>query len=341
MRNVKIYGLLLILTSCSSQVEYSVIEAPCEQICILNENIGMLGEPLSMAMVDEQHFVVSDMNSNVYLYDLTGNQISRIGNSGRASFEYAFPMNVRVYNSEIYVWSANTGKFISYGITGEPIAEYIYHSAIRDFLPYEEKIYIYTAGLRDSKVIDVYDKPTQKVDSSLTEAGNVHRLMLSWISVTPMMYKDNKLYYSSRDNMNIFTYCENNVELDAAISSTTFKIDKLSNPDMPLASDKAGDYMINNDMVVMISPADDGYYVFTREGEKNSNKEGDAAYENMRIVVYKVTDKSDSRRVADYLYSSFGSTTLFSNLGEDIYYLKHSVNDDEETYSLRKLLINE
>lgn len=342
-KNNKLYLLVIIMTSCSTKGDYQVIDAPYEQICRLGENIGMLGEPLSMAIVDESHFVVSDLNSNVYLYDFTGNQVSRIGNVGRAGFEYIFPMNVRVYNGDIYVWSANTGKFISYEITGAPIAEYGYQSAIRDFLPTEHKIYIYTAGLRDGNVIDVYDKSTQKIESSLTETSDIHKLMLCWISVTPMMYMNNIFYYASRDNLDVFRYSEGNAEseLDAEIQSDTFETDKLSNPNIQPASEQAREYMIDNDMIVMLSPAEDGYYVITREGEKDSNKEGDAAYEDMRIVVYAVSEDGASSRLADYSYSSFGSTTLFSTFGHDIFYLKHSVNNGEDTYSLRKLLIHD
>lgn len=335
---------VLIIASCAHvQQDQKAMNVSYEQVCLLAENIGILGEPLSLAVVDETHFVVSDLSNNVYLYDFTGNQICRIGNSGRASFEYIFPMNVRAYKDNIYVWSANTGRFIEYTVAGEPVAEYSYQSAIRDFLPTEKKIYIYNAGLNDGSVIDVYDKLTQTVECSLSSTSDVHKLMLSWMAVSPMVYTGKELYYASKDALTLMKYSEDNGDTDicAEIQSESFTVDRLSNPNLPLKSKKARQYMVDNDMVLMISLADDGYYIFTREGDKKANKEGDDAYEDMYIAVYGVNRDGDSRHIANYSYSSFGSVALFSIFGSDIYYLKHSMDSGEDVYSLRRLIIHE
>lgn len=109
---------LSILSACSEST-IDITKAPTEQICVLRENLDLIGEPYSFAIADDRRFVVTDF-TNVFLYSANGEQIRQIGNAGRAPFEYLNPSCVKIYKDTIYVWSANSLKFISYTMEGLP-----------------------------------------------------------------------------------------------------------------------------------------------------------------------------------------------------------------------------
>ena len=139
-------------------------DAPHEEICVLETDgsCGMLGRLNSLAVIDSDCFAICD-EMQVYLYNMQGKQIRCIGRSGNAGYEYNMPTVVRTDGNDIYVWSSMTLKFLAYDLQGKVTGEYGYSSAVRDFIPCGDNIAVYTNGVRDDMMIDIYSKSDKEI----------------------------------------------------------------------------------------------------------------------------------------------------------------------------------
>ena len=333
-----IVGLLL-CTSCASHQEAGVVDAEYETICELKENIGLIGQPQVFDMADGESFVVTDW-TNVYLYGIDGNQIKRIGTSGRGGFEYIRPSVVRTDGEFIWVWSSGTLAFIVYRKDGQPVEEYQYPSAIQDFEVSGNKIYIYTAGKRYGNVIDIYDTDTEEVVRTLTPTSKEHRFMLRKISASPMSMADGSLVYAAKDNMKLVKYDLKNDSLEEfeEIVSETFEIEPLTDTNMLFTNrNKAFEYYNENPMTILVSPDDEGYFVMTLEGK--TRIEGDDIVQDDRYFgLYSTARRGDDKRIRNYSYGSIGTETLLDSYDNNIYFIRHSISENDDVYTLCRLI---
>ena len=328
---------LLLMFSCTGKSSGTVTDAPSKTVCALQENISIIAEPVSFAVADNGCFVLTDFK-NVYLYSSDGRQLRQIGHSGRAQFEYLNPSCVKIHKDTIYVWSANSMEFITYTMDGESVAEYQYGSAITDFVPDDDYIFIYTAGNRFENIVDIYDKSSQKTASSLTEASPEHKLLLhTWASV-PMCIMDNHLYYAPKDRLEILCYDMNGNKLTTAaeIDSDSFHVEEISDYDS-MARDrrKRSPYLRENSQTLALFQEDGKMFLLTIEGE---GKMTDDAYDTsgLHFGLYSADRKGD--KTADYSYDSIGTVALFSSNSDGLYFLKLS-DDETQPHTLRKLVL--
>lgn len=329
---------LCISVSCSTSPK-EVEQIETEALCNLQENIGKISQPMSFAMTSDGGFVLCDFNK-IYLYSKDGKQIRQIGRPGRAKFEYNHPMDVAVYNDTIYVWSSYTATFIAYTLDGTPIAQYRYKSAITNFEPSEDAIYIYTGGRAYDNVIDVYSKTEKKVIKSLTKATDEHRLLLFNLTASPLLYDGKQLYYSSMDALDVYTYGADNLEpeLFSKIESETFRVE---DGDMSLWQkqnrSKHQDYINSNSQVLNIFRDNGDLYVMTLEGvSRLVNDKYDA--KDRFFSVYKVSGRKN--HVASYAYDSIDTALLFDSTSDGLYFIKHSIENGEDVYTLNKLVLD-
>lgn len=326
---------LSILSACSEST-IDITKAPTEQICVLRENLAMVSRPFYFDIADNGQFVLTDF-TNVFLYSADGEQLRQIGNAGRAQFEYLNPGCVKIHKDTIYVWSASSSKFITYSLDGTPISEYQYRSGVTDFAPSDEQIYIYTAGIRDSCVIDVVNKHTCEVTQSLTVATPEHKILLNMVSCAPIYLDNQTLYYCSKDSPDIQTYQEGTREnaLSAEIDTETFTVENIPDYDSMARDRKRWMAFIDeNPQTLAIFRQEGQLFLLTLEG--TATMKGDIYDPSGRYFgLYSI---NDGKQVARYSSDSIGTSLLFSSNADGLYFIKIS-DDEQNPYSLHKLIL--
>ena len=329
--------LLLFVTSCSDK-PVAVNDAMSETVCVIKENIVPIKAPASFAMAGDAGFVLSDYK-NVYLYGMDGSQKLQIGHPGRAKHEYNVPTLVRCFGDSVYVWSSFSLKFISYALDGTPGAEYPYDSAIADFVPSDGQLFIYTAGRRLEYVIDVYDKVSGKITDSLSKSTTEHQFLLTERAKAPMYYDGKELFFMPKDRIMLMHYdpVANSGGVLSAIISKTFKVDKgLSVNLLDKNEEKALAKLDESALTMCLWPGKTGYYILTREGKarviNGEQDNGDVYY-----GLYEIGPNGG--HIDNYGYDSIGTLRLFSCRGSDLYFISHSIKDDEDIYVLKRLAL--
>lgn len=83
-----------IIFSCSTEKDTNVVRNSKsaiidESICVLQENLDLVGEINSLTFLDEEKFLITSTSpERVILYDTKGEQIRSIGKKGEGPFEY-------------------------------------------------------------------------------------------------------------------------------------------------------------------------------------------------------------------------------------------------------------
>ena len=88
------------------------------------------------------------------------------------------PSIARCFGDSVYIWCPMSLKFVTWSLDGQPGTEYGYPSAVSDFIPTDDELFIYTAGRREDNVIDIYDKSAGDVGKTLQKATDRHRMLL-------------------------------------------------------------------------------------------------------------------------------------------------------------------
>lgn len=331
---ILVFCSLFATVSCSDKNTAAVKEAQDEQICEIQENLSPIARPMSFAIADNGNFVISDLK-NVYLYSHDGQQIRQIGHPGRAKYEYLMPRYVKNDNDTVYVWSAGNLKFIAYTMDGEPVAEYPYHSAIKDFLPAGDRIYIYTAGNADKNIIDVYDKTESKVIHNLGKSSPEHRLLIQMVSPAPLCESDGKIFYATKDKPDIYCYDMNSGSdfLKYEISSDTFSVRKVSGSD-DIEPDKTSEYLWSNSQTLYLFPHNGSLFLMTIDGDRSKNGE-EYDYEKQNYNLYNA---KNGNIAATYTNDSIGSEALLSSNADGLYFIKLS-DDETQPHSLHRLIL--
>lgn len=341
---MRIVRFLLLFTTilfigCSKKVSPTITEAQVQIICKLSDNISLVGSPESLSVYDEGFTVISNPGK-VLQFDFHGNQIGELGRSGNAKYEYNLPYVVRSYNDSIYIWSANSLKFIVYSMDGVPHSEYKYESAIRDFVPTDNKIFIYSSGTRDSYIIDVYSKKLESIVDTVGTSSDEHLTLLSRTSVAPIINADNHILFAPKDRMQVMKYDHmfNKVETLYDISSNTFVISNVNNAKSLLSNrNKRTDYLMNNSYTVCIICDGPNPKILAVEGkEEDDSINRRVSYDNRYYTLY---DLKSGAPIAHYAYNSLGPQYLFSQHNGSLYFLK-KIQDSvqEESYVLCKLI---
>ncbi|MBQ8811575.1 MAG: hypothetical protein IJZ70_04615 [Bacteroidales bacterium] len=323
-----LYFLLIhiLLSSCISVGHWPEIQEAEYDIETRLLNSEQMGSPCSMAVINENLFVLST-EKQVYLYE-EGAVIQKIGQIGRAEYEYQLPMIVRVYKDEIYVWCAMSLKFIVFTLDGIPMHEYQYDSAIADFAVTEDKIIIYNTGRRNENVLCVYDKLSGGVDYTVGNTSEEHRALLKLFSTAPLSVNGNKVWFAHKDKLSICCLNLENSEqtTEAKIKSTSFNVNRR------LHTKDIQSYIRTNSAVMMLTTIGDECVVVAAEGVFES---GDAGWDDgpRYFSIYNVNNQGN-KCVKRIKASSLGDPALFFICNERLYYLFHELTDDD-IYLLR------
>ena len=255
-----------------------------ENVCELSENLGLLSNISSFCFVDSSLFVVSTTKpSKLFIYDISGKQIAKIGNNGRGPNEYLNISLVKTYNEKIYVWCDKQLKLIVFNKKGVPLKEYKnFNKAIRDFIPYENDVYFYLAGGIENGLIEIYNLNQEKSKGKYYNPSNEHNLLGILKYSGGMTIHNNKLLFSSADKLVINSLDLLSSEMiDFNFRDVDFKVTKVENDSRQIVNrkrNKVFEYINNNSVVTglyslsnnILLTTEIGYYI--KEGKRLSNK---------------------------------------------------------------------
>ncbi len=338
MTDLKFFSLLflMLLVSCTES-SLLVQDAEPENICTLKENISQISEPVSFDVMDDGEFVLCD-GVNVFLYSTSGEQMHRIGNAGKAKYEYNNPSVVRTYKDIIYVWSSSTLRFIVYRKDGTPMDEYLYDSAITDFEVTDDAIIIYTAGRNRDHVIDVYDKVGRAVIARLGQSSPEHEVLLHSWAAAPFLKSGSSIYYCSKDELRLSRYDIMSGENTEYVSfdSGTFVVNNIpSDSQIARNRQKRTEYLRENSQVLSVFQDKKGLFILTLEGQ---TVVVDGKYDNSGRI-FTLYDAETKNPVSRYSYASIGTQILIESTSYGIYVIRHSISDDDDVYMLDRLVI--
>lgn len=346
MRNIIywIVGIAFCFVACDKKTKVNFTKITDSLICDLHENFSITGDIMSLCFIDSSKFAItSGGNTTIQIYDISGHQKTVIDRHGRSRFEYINPTIVRSYNNRIYVWCNMLLKFIVYDLNGIPIAEYKYSSALKDFIPYEDKLIIYNAGGLSEQIISIYDTNSQTIIKRLGKASNEHELLAINNSIAPFCVDMNSLFYTSLDDMTIYEVSLENYQIKNIqyIESESFQVDKLRNDDlMNTNRTNAFKYLQKNSYVEGLYKIDSLFVIKTAEGEfrVKQNKIKNIDRHNCFYIVNTQTGKNSK---IDFSWDSFYKATLMAYFDKKIYYIVNSTSNNEDQYKLCELKLNE
>ncbi len=329
-----ILSFCLMVWSCAENADKALQPMKSVDVCRLDENLCLLNAPKSLGVIDGDSFVIA-AGDNVFVYGRDGQQKSFFNRKGRGQYEYQILAYVRGCEDKLFVWDSGSNKFIAYDRDGNGIKEYPYKSAIKDFLPFGDKLYIYSAGKRSDYTVDVLDLDSGIVVDSLLNTTAEHRLLLSNESAAPLCIYDKQLFFMPRDAMDIYKYSIEGGELEKvrSVESGTFRVESVPDNSI-IASDfmKAARYLFSNSYTVAIGVGKRNYAVLTNEGK--------AALDNrMQVTDNELTTNyySLDGRVKEYSSERSFDTRLVSSYAGDIYFIDHSVVEEDDCYMLKVL----
>lgn len=324
---------IVFLQSCYQENLSYLKDVESETICEIasfydGEKLGAL---CSIAIVDSSRFVFSTY-SQVYLSDMSGHCIRKIGRQGNAKFEYNLPLEVSSDGKLIYVWSEGTSKFIAYALDGKPVAQYNYNSSLKDFCIMEDMIVIYTKG--GDHIIDIYDTTKCEVIKSLGNPSDAHKILLIWSSIAPVHVNGGIVYYMPQDRLEIVRY-DSVIDMEetvAGIKSDTFNPSRVKGG---IHENDVVSYLCENPQTMLLLNQSDGLYFLTAEGRYVQND-----YSLNRDSRYCSLYRADGHggktilSFAETVFDQLGLVTVYDN---KIYFVCRSDIDDEEVYTLNLL----
>jgi len=335
---------MFVVASCGGRKgDVVVSELQYEAVCQIDQGERMMGQPIWLCMMDDSRFLLCT-NSDVLLFGIDGKFIREIGRPGRAAGEYNMPMIVKAHGDTVYVWSAMDLKFVAFDSEGGFIDEYPYDSAMDDFLPMDGKIHIYPVGMRGSHLVDVYDMDTKSVVQSLTETSAAHRIC-HWMSTAPLSAgKDGKLCYMSRTELTVHQWdaANGDGESEEAIS--------FSSPSFIVPSEEDAESMVGDSskwaesnnktsfVVAMEQLRDGRFIVLTSEGRYVSD--GKSLDDSGRFFsLYEVKSAGKARCLQSFPAATIKMPSLTSFHDGDLFFIKHSAEGDDDSYSLCRVHI--
>lgn len=331
--------VIIVTCACTSDNNFEINDAPVEVICKLSNNIAEVGSIESLCVFKDGFAAITNPD-NVFVYDFNGKQKYTIGHSGNANFEYNRPFIIRSLEDSLYVWSANSLKFIVYSKDGTPVKEYPYRSSIRDFVPSKDKLIIYNSGVNYGYTIDIYSKGTKGVTESIIETSNEHKVLLSLMSVAPLICQENRVFFVPKDKLIVTGYDMVNHKYNVSeIQSQTFNVKELRDLDILKNRKQMIEFLMSSSASISLIPHNNDILLLTLEGYEVLDEEQHRIdYSNRYYALYEV---GSGKTKALYTYESLSSVYLFSVFEDSLYFIKREYNEElnDESYYLCRLNI--
>lgn len=328
--------VFLTLISCQTQhVDFSKITQ--NEICALKDNIELIGNIESLSVTDSMYVVST--GDHIIIFNSVGEQETIIDRKGRGRYEYVDASIVRQYDDCLYVWCPYLLKFIVFDSNGNGIRECQYNSAISDFIPHGDNVYIYTRGLREDHIIDVLNFSSGEVLDSLVNTSSGHRALLSQTSKSPIDIEGKSLYFMPKDSLVVYRYNIDSSKLDRVMEfcSDSFVSSPFKNQSIDKNLSESIEYVFHNSYTTGLSVKDGHCYVLTAEGtadiQKDYTMRNNTLYSNLYNVDMSTGDaiQAKSDKPLD--------TPRISSYNGSLFYVLHEINDSTDVYTLNRLSI--
>lgn len=269
MMKMKAFWLPLLLVvavcdGCDKKEEEGSIRV--QTVCSLEENLTLIGRPLSLDVAADGSFLVTD-GTSVVGYDPSGHQTFAWKKKGRGPYEYFESTCARAFADTVYVWDSWSTRLTAYDRDGNGLWSYDYESAICDFRPAGSSVFFYNAGRKWESVVTELDVKTLSADRSYGASTFAHKAMQSLATAVPLAFRDGALYFMSKDRMDLYRVtpgASGEVSLVKRFKSDSFRSeeleDKLSDSNALLA------YVLQNSAVIAFSIEGPSYRILTAEG---------------------------------------------------------------------------
>jgi hypothetical protein len=319
-----------------------------KSICILNENINLLGGIHSFDFIDEDNFVVSTVNpSSIFIYNINGEQIREINKVGSGTNEYITPSVVRVYDNKIYVWCSMQLKLIVYDLMGNALNEYIFFDkSINHFIPFKSHVVMYFTGGYRNKFIKVYDLKEGKMVYETGAVTNEH-IMLTLKDISGGIAVSNSdIYYCSPDKISIglintINFTNSHI---VDVKDKEFRVNPVVEEPLNIINgdrNSAVDYLLNNSIVTGVFSTERFLVIKAEVGKYIKQKDHHLDISNRHNKFY-VFDKQtlDLIHVSKTKMGMSHNNSLYAVNKDHIYYIKEDINKEDMRFELVEMNFN-
>ncbi|WP_209332882.1 6-bladed beta-propeller [Lunatimonas salinarum] len=175
------------------------------EISTLNENLNLLGEITSFALIDDSRFVVSTVNpSKVFIFNFDGQQVYEIAYSGIGPNEFMEPSIVRSDGKRVFVWCRTQLKLLIFDLYGKPLDEHVgYKKAVVDFQVKDEYVFFYITGGFDGPYVSRVELGEHVSTEDFGFSTESHKLLGIMACSGGMAVESGELFFSSLAELGI------------------------------------------------------------------------------------------------------------------------------------------
>lgn len=330
------FCVLPVLHACAGKGETPLSDPPFKEVCVLNQEENPLGVINSIDYVSDSLFVVCT-ESQIYLYNYSGDLVRKIGRTGHAKTEYVSPFVARADANRIFAWDGMLAKFVCFGVDGQFISEMSFDKAVADFLVDGDYLWIYSSNAKSDACILKMNTLTGEYEAlDFMPVSGGHHLLIRWMSRAPMAICDDVLWCMPKNKLEIY---RSNSSKIISLESDSFNARDVDDPvSLIRAREKMEEYMRNNSFVVAVRPKGSVIQVLTTEGYvKEIEGEMDRSHRYYSIYSYNQSNGKTDCAVR-FPIDSF-SPYLVMTGSDGFYCLSHEIIDEEDQYCLEKLVL--
>lgn len=323
------------LAGCQNEKGPEVSILPAETVCVLQENLAMLGSLVDCAMADDRTFVVCS-GDQVILYGSDGMQQGLIGRKGRSSDEYAMPAGVGASGDAVYVWDGMSGRILVYDRSGALKNSFPAPAAAAELVPVgDDRLLVYRMNMGEDGFIDEVDAATGAVISSFGDAQAAHWVLTGWMSSAPLVSREGRVYYMPKDRLVV---TEAGSGRSWEVGSGTFKVEAVQDA-AALRSEKVDKYLDENSFIVSMLVRENRCYILALEGYYLPGDDWDSKMENRFYSMYELDmETGRSRCVSRFRMGDMLPHQVMPG-AESFFFISCETVGEDDVYSLKRLVI--
>lgn len=317
-----------------------------EKICTLKENISLFGNIESFDFIDSNHIVVATSKpSSVIIFNINGQQVKEIGDSGRGAFEYQKPKIVKVHNNKIFIWDAGQLKLLVFDKEGNSIAEHTgFKQAVNDIALSKNLVCLYFGG-GYSGLLGVYDLTAKKFIFKGGQTTEEHHLLNLNTGAGGMTLFKEGLIYMTADQLALSIIDLNNFQEKDLISLYDFEftVENVKNAQNLINSNinKAIEYLYKNSYITGLYIVEDKIMIKAEVGEFKKTENDFNDNSNRFNKYYFLNDRLELVKIVKSPHNFDEKNKLFATHKNELYSLKFNTMNEEFNYELNKLNFNE
>ncbi len=332
MKNPTLAILILLTLSCTTTPKDGVVtceksskgEVKISEVCKLGEEIEFISDVNFFDIIDDNLFVAATAQQ-VYLYDMSGKQLSKIGSQGRARGEYLAPSMIASHNGNIFVGPINSQMIYEYNQQGEFIGEYKIEQREKSgycFMRVSDKyIFMYSPmgnGVNGATnhYVDVFDKVSCERVAQMSPYDDIDKAFsLSMISNGMVCADDQEVIILKFSDLTLNKYKTATGEKEQLfdIDSPSYKLDtsiKYDEITKPTAVEKYIDFLENSSSPMCAGLHNNKLYVVTNESVTGGSRFEEVEYQRHLLTIDIKQGRGDYRAI-EFTSGIFDKTYQF------------------------------